>query len=276
MQALSQEHPPLSVRQRVRLRWESLGVWLELMRNLAVRDVETRYKHSLLGLYWTIINPLVYAGIFSFVFAVIFRASSGKIPYVVFLLTGLTFWNFFGNGIGSATGSITGSASLLSKVYFPRVVLPTAAVLARLIDLAFALLVLLVFILIYHVPVHWTAVLILPLLAVEMLFAMGIGYMTAAMNVLYRDFSQLVGLLLMAWMYLTPVMYPATGHASLLSAVLLGNPMGGIIEAMRDLLYYGTLHYPLFLWSALLWSGFVFLAGLTVFKRIEPLFAEVM
>ena len=127
------------VLSRVRQRWASLALWLELIRNLAVRDVETRYKHSLLGLYWAIVNPLVTAAIFSFVFGVLFKAgdSTKPIPYVVFVVTGLTFWNFFGNGVGSATTSITGSASLLAKIYFPRVVMPTAAVLARLIDFGF-------------------------------------------------------------------------------------------------------------------------------------------
>ena len=119
-------------------RWLSLRIWLELIRNLAVRDVETRYKHSLLGLYWAIINPLVMALIFSFLFTVIFHASSKPIPYVVFLLTGLTFWNLFANSLMSATGSIAGNAALLSKLYFPRVVIPTAAVMARFIDFLFS------------------------------------------------------------------------------------------------------------------------------------------
>lgn len=109
-----------------------------------MRDVETRYKHSLLGLYWAIINPLVTAAIFGFVFGVIFHATSKPIPYVVYLLSGLTFWNFFTNGLMSATVSVSGNAALLAKIYFPRVVLPTASILARLIDLGFSALVLVV------------------------------------------------------------------------------------------------------------------------------------
>ncbi len=251
-------------------------LWVELIRNLAVRDVEVRYKHSLLGLYWAILNPLVTAGIFGFVFGVIFHASSGSIPYVVFLLTGLTFWNLFANGLMSATGCITGNASMLAKIYFPRIVLPTASVFARFIDFMFSLLVLLVFILLYRVPVHWTALWVLPLLGLQVAFTLGIAYLFASLNVLYRDMTQLVGLVLMIWMYLSPVMYAASGSNSTLQGILLMNPMGGILQAERDLIFVGYVTQAPFLWSAAAWAGLAFIGGLAVFKRVEPLFAEVM
>lgn len=268
--------PRFGLWDRAKRRVLSLILWAELIRNLAVRDVETRYKHSLLGLYWAIINPLTTAGIFGFVFGVIFHASSKPIPYVVFLLTGLTFWNFFANGVMSATSSISGNAALLAKIYFPRVVLPTASVLARFIDFLFSLLVLAVFVALYRVPVHWGALWVLPVLGMEMLFTLGIGYMVAALNVLYRDVNQLVGLLLMVWMYFSPVMYAITTIPAGLRTVLLLNPMGGILQAERDLIFTGHLQDPTYLWSAATWTAFVFVAGLALFKRIEPVFSEVM
>lgn len=261
---------------RAARRLRSLVLWLELIRNLAVRDVEVRYKHSLLGLYWAILNPLITAGIYGFVFGVIFHASSGSIPYVVFLLTGLTFWNLFANGLASATGCVTGNASMLAKIYFPRVVLPTASVLARFIDFMFSLFVLLVFILLYRVPVHWAALWIFPLLGLQVAFTLGIAYLFAAMNVLYRDMTQLVGLVLMVWLYLSPVMYAASSLSSTMQGLLLMNPMGGMLQAERDLLFVGHLTQAPFLWSAAAWAGLAFTGGLAVFKRIEPLFAEVM
>ncbi len=270
---------PLSVRETIaaaQRRWHSLRIWIELIRNLAVRDVETRYKHSLLGLYWAIINPLIMALIFSFVFTVIFKASSGKIPYIVFLLTGLTFWNLFANSIMSATGSVTGSAVLLSKLYFPRVVIPTASVMARFIDFMFALFVLAVFIVAYHVRVYPTAFWILPILACQTLFALGLGYLLAAFNVLYRDMTQLVGLMLMMWMYLSPVMYPLAHVSNTIQSILLVNPMGALIQAERDLLFTGSLTEAPYLWAAIAWCGFVFLAGIYAFKQIEPTFSEVL
>ncbi|MDA8344250.1 MAG: ABC transporter permease [Thermaerobacter sp.] len=262
--------------QRAVRRVQSILLWMQLTRNLAVRDVETRYKHSLLGLYWAIINPLVTAAIFSFLFGVVFHAVTGSIPYVVFLVTGLTFWNFFANGVMSATGCIAGSAGLLAKIYFPRVVLPTASVFARMIDLLFSLIVLVAVILIYRVPIHWSALWVIPLLGVQVIFTLGIAYLFASLNVLYRDMTQLVGLLLMVWMYMSPVMYATTTLNGTLQGILLMNPMGGMLQAMRDLIFVGHVTDMPFLWSAFAWSAFAFLAGLSVFKRIEPLFAEVM
>lgn len=249
--------------------------WLELIRNLAVRDVETRYKHSLLGLYWALINPLVMAAIFSFVFADIFHASSKPIPYVVFLLTGLTFWNWFANAVTSATASITGNAQLLAKLYFPRVVLPTASVFARGIDFGFSFAILLGFILVYHVPLHWTMLLLPVALGVELFFILGISYLVAGLNVLYRDIAQLISLVMMVWMYLSPVMYQVSAVPNGLQAVLLLNPMGSILEMERDMMFTGQIDVSNLLLSAL-WSLFVFGAGLRVFHKVEPMFSEVM
>lgn len=265
-----------SVLHGVLQRWEKLLPWVELTRNLAVRDIEIRYKHSLLGLYWAIINPLLTASIFSFVFGVIFHASSKPIPYVVFLITGLTFWNFFANGVMSATTSVTGSSVLLAKVYFPRVVLPTAAVLARLIDFCFSLFVLAIFALIYRIPVHWTALWIIPILCVQVLFTLGIGYFVASVNVLYRDMNQLTGLVLMIWMWLSPVIYSIESAPTDLQRILLINPLGALIQADRDFLVIGHLTNQPQLLLAVVWAGIAFIGGLFVFKKIEPLFAEVM
>ncbi len=257
-------------------RYYDLSRWLELTKNLAVRDVETRYKRSLLGLYWALINPLVIAAIYGFVFGVIFHASSKPIPYPVFLIAGITFWNLFANGLMSATSSVTGNASLLAKLYFPRVVLPTAAVLARLIDFLFSVVILLGFILIYHVSIHWTSFWLVPLLMIQILFTFGIGYILSALNVLYRDMNQLIGLVIMIWVYFAPVMYTVSRTSSTIKDVLLINPMGAIIQAERDVIFVGHLTEPIFLWTAVAWSALTFVGGLVLFKKVEPLFSEVM
>ena len=255
----------------------SVGVWLELVRNLAVRDVETRYKHSILGLYWATVNPLLTAFIYSFVFGTLLHsAPSNGQPYVVFLLTGLTFWNLFANGLASASTSVTGSAALLAKLYFPRIVLPTAAVFARLIDFLFSLGILAIFIAGYRVPVHWTLFWLIPLLVVEMAFALGISFLISALNVLYRDVTQILGLLLMVWVWLAPVMIAITGRGVWIQAVFLLDPMGGIIQAERDVIFVGHLTAPSTLWPALLWAAFVLVGGLAIFKRVEPVFSEVL
>lgn len=253
-----------------------IGLWVELTRNLASRDVETRYKHSLLGLYWAIINPLLTAGIFSFIFGVLFHVETKPIPYVVFYLAGLTFWNFFANGVMSSVGSVSGSGSLLAKIYFPRIILPTAAVLARFIDFMFSLLVLGVFIVIYRVPIQWTTLWLPVILMMQVFFTLGIGYIVAALNVLYRDVTQLMGLLLMVWLYFSPVMYRISGVPSSLQTILLMNPVGTMIELERNVIFTGHLLHPEYLWEAVAWTAWIFMGGITLFKRMEPLFAELM
>jgi ABC-2 type transport system permease protein len=261
---------------RARLVPAAARPWYELIRNLAVRDVEIRYKHSLLGLYWALINPLVMAVIYSFVFGTIFHVKSGKIPYVVFLLTGLTFWNLLNNGLMSATASVSGNAQLLAKLYFPRVVLPTAAVLARLIDFGFSFAILLAFIAAFRVPLHWSFLLLPLILIPQVIFTLGLSFLVAALNVLYRDISQLIGLVLLMWMYLTPVMYRASQLPANLQAIFYLNPMGSFIQLERELMFTGRITDPTFVWSMLVWTVFVYAFGLRVFKRVEPLFAEVM
>ncbi len=241
-----------------------------------MRDVEIRYKHSLLGLYWALINPLIMAVIYSFVFGTLFHVPSGNIPYLVFLLTGLTFWNVLNNGLMSATASVSGNAQLLAKLYFPRVVLPTAAVLARLIDFGFSFVILLIFVAVYRVPLHWTALLLPLVLIPQMIFTLGLGFLLAALNVLYRDISQVIALVLLMWMYLTPVMYEASRIPSNLQVILFLNPMGSFIEVERQLMFSGRITDPTYIWTILIWTIFVYAVGLRVFKRIEPLFAEVM
>lgn len=256
--------------------WRRTGIWFELVRNLAVRDVETRYKHSILGIYWAIINPLISSAIYGFVFGLIFHATSKPIPYVVFLLTNLTFWNLFANGIMSATTSVSGNAALLAKIYFPRVVLPTASVAARLIDFLFSLLVLFVFIGIYRVPIHWQVVFLPVILVVQLIFTLGIAYLVAALNVLYRDMGQLIGLILMIWIYLSPVMYQVSKAPEHIRRLLLLNPMGAVIEGERNLLFTGHLLHPHYLDLAAGLAILTWTVGWYVFHRIEPLFAEVM
>ena len=261
------------LRQRLR----GVPVWLELLRNLAVRDVETRYKHSVLGLYWTMVNPFLSAFIYTFIFGTILHTgTSGGQPYVVFILTGFTFWNLFANGLSSATGSITGSASLLAKLYFPRVVLPAAAVLARLIDFLFSLGILGIFVAAYRIPVHWTVFWLIPLVLLELVFAWGMAFLLSGLNVVYRDVTQLLGLVLMIWTWLAPVMIAVNGRGVWIQSVFLLDPMGGIIQAERDVIFSGTLTSPVSVASAVAFTAFVFIGGLAVFKRIEPLFSEVL
>jgi ABC-2 type transport system permease protein len=236
-----------------------------------------RYQLSILGLYWAVLNPLLMALIWSFVFGKIFRAGGMQgVPYVVFLFCNLTFWNLFANSLLTATNSLTGNASLLSKLYFPRIILPTASVMARLVDFGFSLIVLAIFMMAYHVRPDYHIWWVPLLLVVELIFTLGMGYLVASLNVLYRDVSQMVGVLILLWMYLSPVFYTIDQVPAEINKYLLFNAVGELVGMQSALILKGSMfNFHVFAIATLI-SLAVFILGLAVFNRVEPLFAEVM
>ncbi|MDF9407909.1 ABC transporter permease [Pelotomaculum isophthalicicum JI] len=249
----------------------------DLLFALAMRDVKARYQLTILGLYWAIINPLVMALIMGFVFENVFRASGIEgIPYIVFLFTALTFWNLFSNSVGSASTSLTGQASLLSKQYFPRIIIPTATVLARLVDLCFSMVPVALLLYIYKVNININAWMLLLILIIHIIFTLGFSYLVSALNVLYRDVSQVTGLLLMLWMYLSPIFYSISQVPEEFRIYFKYNAIGQIVDMERNLLLTGQAPSGSDILSAMIISLGVFIFGYIVFKKIEPLIAEVL
>jgi len=257
--------------------FRNLSRYRDLAVGLALRDVKMRYQLSVLGLYWAILNPLLLATIWSYVFVHMFRASGMEgVPYVVFLFTGLTFWNLFANSLLTATGCLTGQASLLSKMYFPRIILPTASVLARLVDFAFSLVVVAIFMAIYHVKPGPYVGLIPFLLVIELIFTLGMAYLVAALNVLYRDVSQMVGVLMLLWMYISPIFYTLNQIPPEIRRNFVYNAIGELVAMQASLVLGGGMVRFDTLGIAALISAGIFVLGVLVFRRLEPLFAEVM
>lgn len=267
----SEEETGKGARYRAFLRYK------DLVLGLALRDVKVRYQLSVLGLYWAVLNPLLMALVWAFVFSKIFRATGMEgVPYVVFLFCGLTFWNLFANSLITATNSLTGNASLLSKLYFPRIILPTASVLARLVDFGFSLIVLAIFMAAYHIrpgPYIWWIPL---LLMIQLVFTLGMAYLVASLNVLYRDVNQIVVVLMMLWMYLSPVFFTINQIPASISKYFLFNAVGELVGMESALVLNGPMfHFHVLAIEALI-SGAVFIVGFVVFHRLEPFFAEVM
>jgi len=257
-------------------RYRNLVRYKDLVLGLALRDVKMRYQLSVLGLYWAILNPLFLALIWNYVFRIIFRAQGIEgVPYVVFLFCGLTFWNLFANSVLTATNCLTGNASLLSKIYFPRIILPTASVLARLVDFGFSLIVLAIFMAIYHVRpgpyIGWIPLLLL----IELVFTLGMAYLVASLNVLYRDVSQMVGVVLLLWMYLSPVFY-TMDQLQALRGYFWINAIGELVGMQSSLVLERTRFAISELAVATLIAVGILALGIIVFRRLEPLFAEVM
>jgi lipopolysaccharide transport system permease protein len=261
--------------------WVSLGLrelwaYRELLYFLVWRDIKVRYKQTILGAAWAIIQPLFTMVIFSIFFGALAQIPSDGIPYPIFSYAALVPWTFFANGLRHSSASLVGSASLINKVYFPRLVIPISTVLAGIVDflLAFAVLILMMW---FYGSVPTLAILWLPLLLLlALVTALGVGLWLTAMNVQFRDIAYLVPFLVQAWMFATPIAYPS----SLLSEpwrTLYGiNPMVGVVEGFRwALLGTDTAPGPVIFVSALV-AVLILVSGLFYFRRMERSFADVV
>jgi lipopolysaccharide transport system permease protein len=264
------------------LRLAELWAYRELLYFLVWRDVKVRYKQTVLGAAWAILQPLLTAVVFTLFFGRLAGIPSDGMPYPLFSYVGLLAWTFFAQGLTQSSASVVGSAQLITKVYFPRLVIPVAAVLSGFVDLAVAFPV--VFVMMWHYGV-WPglAVLVLPCLALlGLVAAVGVGLWLSALNVKYRDVRYVVPFLVQIWLFVTPVIYPASTVAAYLKrwgipAWILGlNPMAGVVEGFRwALLGAPTGPGPLIASSAV--TGLVLLvSGTLYFRSVERSFADVV
>jgi len=262
---------------------DELWEYRELIHNLVARDLKVRYKSSVLGIAWSWLNPLLMMAVYT-VFFTIFWGNSSISHYPVFLLCGLLPWNLFTDSVSQATGSIVGNAHLIKKVYFPREVLPISIMLANLINFLIALPVFFALALISGAPLTWW-VLLLPLtILIQMAFTIGLSFILATLNVFYRDMQIILGVIMTAWFFLTPVFYPINAVPQ--EAHLLGisfnaqlwlrrlNPMASIIASYRDLLYWGAPTGMDFLLRTAVTALIMLVVGYLVFLRYSPRFGE--
>ena len=279
---------PLLVRIRPSRGWSGLlslnlrELWQyrELLIVLAGRDVKLRYRQTLLGIAWVIFQPLLAAGIFTLVFGVIAKLPSAGVPYFVFAYAGQLAWMAFSGTFTRASSSLVQSAPLVSKVYFPRLILPLSTLCSTLLDFAVAMVLLVVLCFVYHI-VPGAALLLLPLwLGLVLILSIGLGLMAAALMVSYRDVQYILPVLLPLLLYASPIAYSLRDALERLPAslhpVLLLNPLSGLIEGFRWSLL-GTAPPPL--WAALYAATFALvtlLLGAIVFKRMERRFADVI
>jgi ABC-type polysaccharide/polyol phosphate export permease len=220
------------------------------------------------------VNPLSQLLILSFVFSTILRVPSDDVPYPLFVFVGLIPWIFFSSAISSATDSVTGASSLVTKVYFPREVLPTSAAFTKLVDLFFGVLIL-AGIMVYYGEIPEATAWWLPVLfAINLVFVLGLSYPLAALNLFFHDVRFLVGVALTLWFYLTPVIYPISVVPEKYQWVYDLNPMSLFINAYRRVLLQGTAPELDRVLLGLLISVVTFLVGYYIFKKLEPHFAD--
>ena len=255
---------------------QELAAHWELAYYLTWREVKVRYKQTGLGVAWAVLQPVLTMLIFSLFFGRLAKMPSDGVPYSVFALTGLVPWMFFANGLSQASNSLVVSASLVTKVYFPRLILPVAAVLSGIVDLCLGFLVLLGFMIYRGVWPTWNA-LWLPVFALlGLVTALGTGLWLSALNVKYRDVRYTIPFLTQFWMFATPIVYPSSLLSEPWRTVYGLNPMVGVIEGFRwALLGTKTDPGPMILASCV--AALLIVAGGAVFfRRQEDTFADIV
>lgn len=255
--------------------FRELWSYRELLYFLTWRDVKVRYKQTLLGAAWAIVQPLFTMIIFSLLFGRLAGIDSAGIPYPIFAFAGLLPWTFFSNAITNSSNSLVGSANLITKVYFPRLLIPTAAVIAGLVDLAIAFLLLIPLMIYYAVAPALALLMLLPLVLLTTLLALGVGLWMSALNVKYRDVRYALPFLIQLWMFLSPIIYPSTLVPDKWRWLLLLNPMTGIIEGFRSALFGLSFNWQALVIATVITLGWL-LYSTFAFGRVEKKFADII
>jgi lipopolysaccharide transport system permease protein len=261
----------------VRLDWREIWRYRELLYFLTWRDVKIRYKQTVLGAAWAILQPAMAMVVFTVIFGRLagLEQRTGGIPYPIYVYTGLLPWTFFAGAITASSNSLISSTNLITKIYFPRLIIPLAAVGAGLVDLGVSFTVLLGLMLYYGTPVSWQLVLVPILLAGTILAATGVGTLLSALTVAYRDFRYVVPFMIQIWMFMTPVIYPSSIVPDRWRAFFSLNPMAGLVDGFRAAFLGRPLNW-VHLSLSLLTAAALFVAGVIYFRRVERRFADII
>ena len=252
------------LRTLYRFRW--------LVYELVVRDLVARYRGSVLGFFWTLLNPLLFMAVYTLVFSLILRV--GMEHFAVYLLAGLMPFQWFSNAIFAGTSSITDGGMYVGKTVFAPAILIAVPVLSNLVNFLFSLPILLAVVLLSHVTVGWPLLALPLLLAIQAILTLGILMSLATLNVFFRDLQQLVGVLTMLLMYLTPIVYPLSMVPENYKTAILANPLTSLIAGYQDIFYYNRPPDWTNLLYALAWSAAAFYVGRLVFMYYKDAIPE--
>jgi lipopolysaccharide transport system permease protein len=258
------------------LDFRSLWQYRELLYFLVWRDVKVRYKQTAIGAVWAVVQPLLAMAVFTVIFSQFARIPSDGLPYPLFVFTALLPWTYFAQATNQCARSVVGDASLVSKVFFPRLIIPLAATIVPAVDFFFSLLVLLGLMAWFKTAPSWAALMTPLLLILAMATALAVGLFLSALNVRYRDVGQAVPFLVQIWMYASPVVYSVSLIPERWRLLYGLNPMVGVIEGFRwGLLGKAHPNFAVMAASAVV-VLFLLVAGLIYFKQMERSFADVV
>jgi len=256
--------------------FKELKEYRDLFYFLVARDIKVRYKQTVLGGLWAIIQPFFMMVVFTLFFGQLAKVPSDGVPYPIFNYSAMVAWAYFASAITTSANSLIQEANLISKVYFPRIITPLAPTIAFLLDFAISFVILIGMMLYYHIYPNIMAV-FLPFLVILMMFtASGVGMFLAALNAQYRDIRYTIGFMVQFWMFASPVVYPVSMLPEKYHLIYAINPMVGVIEGFRSSLL-GTVAFPtqMVLVSTLV-SVLLFIIGALYFRQTERYFADVI
>lgn len=252
---------------RISASFRRLNQYKPLVNELVVRDLKIKYRRSFLGYLWSLLNPLMMMAVMSLVFSYMFRFDIPNYP--LYLICGQTLWTFFNESTNMAMQSVIGNGALIRKVYIPKYIFPISRVLSSFVTMSFSLAAILIVMLVTRVPITWNMLLLPIPLILLLVFCMGIGMILSALAVYFRDILHLYSVLVMAWMYVTPIFYPVSALPENVAFLFQYNPMYHYVTFFRDVVLYGS--FPAWnLWTGcIMFSALALIAGIMVFRKLQ-------
>jgi lipopolysaccharide transport system permease protein len=274
---MSRSHLTIQAGKAEQHYWADLWHYRELFYFLSWRDLLVRYKQTVIGVLWAVLRPVLTTAVFVIVFGRLAKMPSEGVPYPVLVFAAMLPWQFFASALSEASSSLVSNANLISKIYFPRLIVPASAVIVALADFFVSLGILAVLMLCYRVVPTWKLLLLLPLTGVTFLAAFGTGLWLAALNVEYRDFRYVIPFIVQFGLYLSPVGFSSSIVPEKWRLVYSLNPMVGVIDGFRWAItgVESAIYWPGFLVSLLL-VVLIAIGGLWYFRKTERAFADVI
>jgi len=256
--------------------FKEIWAYRELLYFFTWRDFKVRYKQTFIGVAWALFQPFMSMVVFSLFFGALAGVPSDGVPYPIFVYVGLLFWQFFSDALNDTSGALISNQAIVTKVYFPRLILPISTVITKLVDFAIASVILVGLMMYYHFIPNMTGMLLLPLLlAITFMAALGGGLFLASINVKYRDVRYILPYFIQLFMFITPVIYSAS-IAGKYSWILAFNPMSGVIQTARAAFLHTAPINWLLITISIVTSIIILAVGTMVFKKTERYFADII
>jgi len=248
----------------------------ELVLSLTRRDIRSRYKQSVLGIAWALLQPLAMTIVFTVVMSYFANIPTEGIPAPIFIYVVMLPWTFFQGGLTGGSECLVSNFNLITKIYFPREVFPISAILGKTVDLGLGMLILVPMLIVYHIHVTWMVLLVVPLLLIQVCLMLGVTFLLSSWNLFYRDIRHMMPLLVQVWMYMSPVVYGLISVPKRYLGFYMLNPMASVMDSVRKVVLHGQAPTWSYLGLAAVVSVAFLIVGYRTFKRLEPAFAETI